>query len=260
MKKLFLAIPILFFSISSFAQNSVQTVDGVKGTGYVGLGDTSKITRVPVKAPQAELPAKFDWADTPGVLPEVRNQGSCGSCWAFAITGAMESALVLQNKSEMLDLSEQHMVSCDKYSYGCNGGFMSSADFVVRNGLTEETSFPYTARNTRCKSGLPVKAKAVKYVLIDKPNTTKIKTALIEKGPLFVTVMAGGSGWSGSTDRVTTCRKRGTTNHMVIITGYDEKGWIMRNSWGKKWGKGGYAHVGFNCDLIGQEAGWVETK
>lgn len=257
MKKLFLAI---LFSTSAFGQNLVETVDGIKGTGYFGLGDKSKITYVPVKAPQAELPAKFDWADTPGVLPEVRNQGSCGSCWAFAITGALESAQVIQKTGPMMDLSEQHMVSCDKYSYGCNGGFMSSADFVVRNGLTDEASFPYTARNSRCKSGLDVKAKAVKYFLIDKPNTTKIKTALIEHGPLFVTVMAGGSGWSGSTDKVTTCRKRGSTNHMVIITGYDEKGWIMRNSWGKKWGKGGYATVGYNCDLIGQEAGWVETK
>lgn len=248
----------ILMSSAAFGQNLVDTVDGAKGTGYIGLGDMSKIEYLPITAQDSELPKTFNWGDIEGVVSEVKNQGSCGSCWAFAIVAALESAEVLQQGKQVRDLSEQHMVSCDRYSYGCNGGFMSSADFLVRTGVTDEPSFPYTARNSRCKSGLDIKSKVTKYLLIEKPNVSKIKTALVNNGPLFVTVMAGGSGWNGSTDKVTSCRKRGTTNHMVLITGYDENGWIIKNSWGKRWGKGGFAHIGFGCDLIGQETGFLD--
>ena len=253
-------ILIVFMVLSSFAhaQTVVETVDGLKGTGYMGLGDLSKISYLPIVVQENAIPENFNWDDIEGVLPPIRNQGSCGSCWAFAIVGAMESASAVQNLESVLNLSEQHMVSCDRESYGCNGGFMSSADFIVRNGVTDEQSFPYTGRNSRCKSGLKIKAKASKYYLIDKPNVDKIKTAIINNGPVFVTVMAGGSGWSGKTDKITSCRKRGTTNHMVILIGWDKSGWIMRNSWEDSWGDKGYSKIGFNCDLIGQEAGFVD--
>lgn len=253
---------LAFLSTTAFAEPIiVLTNDGVKYTGYIGLGDKEKISYATMKTGVQELPETFNWQDVDGVLPEVRNQGNCGSCWAFAIAGALESALVVQGKKDLLNLSEQQMVSCDRQSYGCSGGFMSSADYVVRKGLTDETSFPYVAYNSRCKSGLDIKAKAVKYFLLgtasQKPTKDEIKTALIQYGPLFVTVAAGGSGWSGSSGKVTSCRKRATTNHMVQIVGYDQDGWIFKNSWGKKWGDGGYSHIGYGCDKIAEEAGFV---
>jgi len=255
MRSVLLAILI---SGTAFSQNLVETVDGMKGTGYIGLGDLAKIKYLPITVRDGELPQSFNWADIDGVISEVKDQGNCGSCWAFAIIAALESAEVIQDGKQVGNYSEQHMVSCDRYSYGCNGGFMSSADFLVRSGVTDETGFPYTARNSRCKSGLDIKAKISKYYLIDKPNVSKIKTALVNNGPLFVTVMAGGAGWGGQTERVTSCRKRGTTNHMVLLTGWDEKGWVIKNSWGKKWGKDGFSSIGFGCDLIGQEAGFLD--
>lgn len=256
---------ILFFaflSSQSLAQSFVvDTVDGPKVTGYLGLGDRSKITYQKPAVRDAEIPEAFDWRNIDGVLPPVKDQGNCGSCWAFAIIGALESAEVIQGGKSISNYSEQHMVSCDRYSYGCNGGFMSSADFIVRNGVTDEKSFPYGAANLRCKSGLEVKAKAASYALIGQPNKRptqkEIKTALIQHGPLFVTVIAGGSGWSGATDSVTTCRTRGTTNHMVQIVGYDKTGWWIKNSWGEAWGQNGYAHIKYNCDKIAEEAGFV---
>lgn len=239
----------------------VPTVDGMKHTGYLGIGNQSKISYIDIKSHPGELADSFTWQDATDVLPGVKNQGNCGSCWAFAIAGALESAEVVQGKRELLNLSEQHMVSCDKQSFGCSGGFMSSADFVVREGLTNEVSFPYVGYNARCKTKLDIKAKASKYYLLGsattKPKVDEIKTALIKYGPLFVTVYANGSGWSGATGKVTSCRKRGNTNHMVQIVGYDNDGWIIKNSWGKKWGDGGYAHIGYGCDKIAEEAGVI---
>ena len=254
-----------FISTSVMAENfTVDTVDGPKITGYLGLGDKDKLVYQKPAVKESEIPETFDWRDSEGVLPPVRDQGQCGSCWAFAIIGALESAEMVQAGKQVSDYSEQHMVSCDKYSYGCNGGFMSSADFLIRSGVTDETSFPYKARDLRCKSGLEIKAKATKYALIGepgkKPAQKDIKAALIKNGPLFVTVMAGGSGWNGATENVTTCRTRGNTNHMVQIVGYDRTGYWIKNSWGKLWGKEGYAHIKYGCDKIADEAGFIVVE
>jgi C1A family cysteine protease len=240
---------------------TVQTVDGLKATGYKGVLKKDDMPYKTILVDQKELPETYDYRNQPGILNPVRDQKSCGSCWSFAITATLESAAAKQLGRSLTDLSEQHMVSCDTQSYGCGGGFMDSADFVVRNGLTGEKSFPYTARNTKCKSGLPVVEKATKYYLIGSakkgPTKEQIKTALIQYGPVFVTVEAGSAGWEGSTKEVTSCKKRGVTNHMVVVVGYDKTGWIIRNSWGSAWADKGYAHIGYGCDLVAEEAGFV---
>lgn len=253
----------LLISFPAFAVETVNTVDGLKSTGYLGLGDRTKIKYERI-AQDPVLPESFDWRTVSGVLPPARDQGSCGSCWSFAVTGALEAAEVIQGGRPLLDLSEQHMVSCNAQAYGCSGGFMTSAQFAVKNGLTDEASFPYAARNLRCKAGLVAKAKAASFTLLGSPTkdptVNEIKTALINKGPLFITVMAGGSGWSGSSDTVTSCRKRGGTNHMIILVGYDATGWIIRNSWGENWGDKGYAKIGYGCDLVAEEAGFITVN
>jgi C1A family cysteine protease len=239
----------------------VQTVSGLKATGYRGMWDKNNAPYRPIQTDYRQLPPTFDYRKTPGILNDVRDQGTCGSCWSFSITASLESSVVVQADRPLTDLSEQHMVSCDYKSYGCNGGFMESADFVVRNGLTDEQSFPYYGRPIRCKQGLKTVEKATKYYLLGtqkrEPTKDEIKTALIEYGPVFVSVKAGSLGWEGSSGAVTSCTKNGSANHMVVIVGYDEKGWIIRNSWGPEWADKGYAHIGYGCDLIGQDAGYV---
>jgi C1A family cysteine protease len=239
----------------------VETVGGLKATGYRGIWDKNNAPYRTIETGYRELPTSFDYRTVSGVLNDVRDQGTCGSCWSFSITSVLESSVVVQTPRTLTDLSEQHMVSCDYKSYGCNGGFMESADFVVRNGLTDEQAFPYTGKQVRCKQGLKTLEKAAKYYLIGTktraPTTAEIKTALVEYGPVFVSVKAGGMGWAGTTPKVTSCSKRGTANHMVVIVGYDEKGWIIRNSWGSEWADKGYAHIGYGCDLIGEDAGYV---
>lgn len=258
-----IATIFLFLSSAAFAEETVDTVDGPKATGYLGLGDMATLHYEKIPLGEGDLPESFDWRDVKGVFGPIRNQGSCGSCYAFAITGALEASEVVQTGRPLQDLSEQQIVSCSD-SYGCGGGFMSTAYYAVKPGLTDEASFPYTARNSRCRTNLDIKAKASKYSLLGtprrSPTTTEIKTALINKGPLFITVMAGGSGWNGGGSKVTSCRKRGSTNHMVVLSGYDKNGWIIRNSWGARWGDKGYAHIGYGCDLVAEQAGFVTVE
>lgn len=209
------------------------------------------------------LPKSFDWRKS-GKLVPIKNQGQCGSCWSFAITKSLEMSRIIYGQGETQNLSEQEMVSCESSAYGCSGGFMESAEYVVKKGLTGEADFPYTASNAACKRNLPVRDKAINFVLLGSSNKTPevdaIKSAILRYGSVFVTVAAGGNGWSSSGDSVTGCRNRGT-NHMVNLVGWTaNKEWIMANSWGTGWKQSGYARIPFECDQIAQEAGYIEVE
>lgn len=259
-------IVLCLLSTSAFAEvKTVQTVAGPRATGYLGWPTQEARLKAPYKGIDVSdtwIPRSFSWRNS-WIVPETRNQSSCGSCWSFAITRSLEIAVGLQGFREIPDLAEQQMVSCDSTAYGCSGGYMTSADFAVKYGLTEEKNFPYQAADVRCKSSLPTKEKAISYSLLGsatkEPSIQEMKAAILRYGSVFVTVSAGGSGWSGNADVVTGCRNRGT-NHMVVLVGWDEKNWIMSNSWGKEWGDGGYAKVPYGCDQIGEEAGYIEVE
>jgi hypothetical protein len=193
-----------------------------------------------------------------GYVSSVKNQGSCGSCWSFAITKTLESARLRAGLPE-LDLAEQEMVSCDSHAYGCSGGFMDDADYIVRRGLSLESDYPYTARNSRCKSTIPpVADKAVSWAYIGQqgrsPTVDELKAAINTYGVIFVTVSAGGSDWGGSKVHMTTCRNRGT-NHMVTLVGYNENDeFIIGNSWGTNWAENGFAYAKQGCNGLASEA------
>lgn len=257
----------MLFVQSSVALSAVEMVEMVKtargdrATGYLGLGDHSKLQYFNKELKgSTPLPETFDWR-TSGVVTPVKDQGNCGSCWSFGMTKALESALAIYTSRQGLNLSEQQMVSCVRGdAYGCSGGYMTAASYLVSKGLTSEDKMPYTASNGRCKA-VDVIAKAADYKLLGsanrKPSVDEIKTALIEFGPLFVTVKAGGSGWSGSTGKVTSCRRTSATNHIVTLIAYDKTGFIFRNSWGEDWGDHGDSWIGFGCDGFASEAGAV---
>lgn len=253
------------FATQLFAQETIETVEtvaGVKGTGYLGwkfLENKITAKREPPMAGPSTMPASFDWR-LAGVMSPIKDQRSCGSCWAFGFTASLESVAAIFGDKAGLDLSEQELVSCDYNALGCSGGYMESASYVVEKGQGLEKDFPYIARGSaRCRK-IDNAVKPQSYTLLGtsrrSPTIDEMKQALIEHGPLFVTVAAGGSGWSGATGEVKGCRNRGT-NHIVNIVGYTEDGkWIMRNSWGDTWGDKGYSLIKFGCDKIGEEAGY----
>jgi len=238
----------------------INTVSGIKGTGY--LGRRYDINAIPYdnKAVNADdLPLSFDSREVQA-MPEIRDQGNCGSCWAFAATRALEISLAKSN-GNVLDLSEQEMVSCETSAYKCEGGFMESAKFLLK-GIASEESWPYAAKSLRCKK-LPKAAKAVKMKLLGseekQPTVEQIKSAILNYGSAFVTVAVGNTGWSGATGEI---KGKGcdneATNHMVVVVGWTfEDQWIMGNSWGPEWGNKGHALIKFGCANIGEEAGYV---
>ena len=211
----------------------------------------------------ATLPAKFDWEET--VKTPVRDQKSCGSCWAFATTQTLENAVKRMDGKD-IDFSEQQIVSCAKEFYGCGGGWYAG-DYIVKNGQAEESLFPYSASNASCKSGLPASAKPIRWAFAGganrAPTNDEIKTAIQTFGVVSVTVSAS-SGWGVDANGVLKGCGSGRTNHMVAVTGWDDSinggSWKMKNSWGSGWGNKGYAWVKYGCYRIAEEAAYVVLR
>jgi len=199
--------------------------------------------------PRAPLFAEsFDWRDHNGVT-SVKNQGSCGSCWAFSATGVIESKILI-DEGKTVDLSEQHLVSrcCDAGT--CGGGWPDEALKYSRDvGIPDEACYPYEARTTNCETcenwdSIGWKIKDVVYIA---PTTDSYKFALKEYGPLSV-VISVPEDWfyyRGGKYEPTYSGKLGWANHAVVLVGWDDTdgAWIVKNSWGKGWGNEGYAMV-----------------
>jgi len=177
------------------------------------------------------LGADVDWS-TAGKVSPVKNQGQCGSCWAFSATGAIESAFRLADGNNQVLVSEQQLVDCSR-SYGnqgCNGGWMDSAfQYVIDHGLTDSTSYPYTARDGNCK--IDSGANKIRG-FTDVPGCDNLMNALSAR-PVAVAVDA--SVWSGYRSGVlSNC---GTAvNHGVLLVGASDGFWKIKNSWGASWG------------------------
>ena len=115
------------------------------------------------QAPTDNLPASVDWSQK-GAVTGVKNQGSCGSCWAFSATGSLEGVYFNQNK-QLISFSEQQLVDCSKAygNEGCNGGDMPWAFwYVIDNGITTEDKYSYTAKTQTCKYDSKMKVWQIK--------------------------------------------------------------------------------------------------
>lgn len=220
------------------------------------------------------LPDSFDLR-TLGVVPEIRNQGQCGSCWSFSKTGSLESALMGQGIT--LDLAEQDLVSNDKSQYGCQGGLLTGFKYQISHGQVLEKDCAYTSGRTgsngSCKSPVEkVAAKGVSFQYIGTadrgPTEKELKCALYTyKTVPWITVGASGAWGNGPASEKTVfnkCRNTGT-NHAVGVVGWfkDAAGktaFIMKNSWGTGWGDKGYMSLPLGCDHFGEEVAFIEVE
>ena len=213
-----------------------------------------------------DLPSSFDWRDVDGVdwMTPVRNQGGCGSCWAFSAVGAVEAMHNIYWDDPDLDhdLSEQMLVSddgecCDECG-NCGGGWPSTALGYMYCGIVDETCFPYTAHGST-----PCSDKCTDWqdrlVYIDGKDTDipsdadSLKVAIVREGPLSVCIF-GDAYWDGDIMR---CDGSARISHAIVATGYDDAGgyWICKNSWGSGWHGDGYFKVGYGeCRIEGSAA------
>jgi len=219
-------------------------------------------------AEDADLPKSFDLRPL-GLVEEVRDQGNCGSCWAFSKTGSLVSALL--GKGIKLDLAPQHLVSCDQEQYGCGGGFLSDFGFQIHNGQGLEKDFPYTASDSRCRNVSPA-AKGVSFKYIGSPERGPTDKELMYALVTYKTVpwitVGATNAWGNppKSEMVAYSRcGRSQTNHAVGVVGYwtDANGkvnFIMKNSWGKSWGDKGYMSLPLGCNSFGEEAAFIEVE
>jgi C1A family cysteine protease len=196
------------------------------------------------------LPSSVDWTSLGAVTP-VKNQGQCGSCWAFSTTGSVESAWFIKNGT-LVSLSEQQLVDCSaaEGNQGCNGGLMDYGfQYIIDNkGLTTEAAYPYTATDGVCvKSGLPFGATIKSFKDVPTNSETALMTALVQQ-PVSVAVEADQDVFQLYGGGVMT-KKCGTNlDHGVLAVGYgtlnNQDYWLVKNSWGADWGQKGYIMLG----------------
>lgn len=215
------------------------------------------------------LPAFFDWRNNGGDwLTPVKNQGQCGSCWAFASVGAHESQIdIKSNDSETNeDLAEQYLVSDCFPSSNCGGLSLSNIsalfNFHRDNGIVEEECDPYQAINSICSPECVEPLWNIKSWYAVTENIADIKTALINEGPLWVGIYMSSSF---DENNIMRCNKFGdrSINHAVVVVGYNDIGqyWIVRNSWGADWGfeGDGYFKVGYGeCNIDSYTYGYQD--
>lgn len=194
--------------------------------------------------------ASVDWRGT-AVTP-VKNQASCGSCWAFSTTGSVEGAWQIAGNG-LVSLSEEQLVQCDtRHDSGCQGGLMDYAFEYIKEagGITSEAAYPYTSgsgNRGRCKSPIPAAVATVSsFEDVTANNVLQLQAALTI-GPVSVAVEADQSAWQSYRSGVMDSESCGTQlDHGVLAVGFNsaESYWIVKNSWGTTWGEAGFIRLG----------------
>jgi C1A family cysteine protease len=193
-----------------------------------------------------------DWRSKDAIT-KVKDQGRCGSCWAFSAVESMESEAFLSKKYKLFELSTQQVTACDKGSNGCNGGNPTTAfaDTKKRGGIETEADYPYTAgggSTGTCKfeaSKITVKG-FTGSVTLSKGEASMMKG--LQERPFSICHDTG--GWQNYKSGImTSCSSGG--GHCTQAVGYASSGdyWIIKNSWATKWGNSGYLYLKRGKDL-----------
>ena len=213
------------------------------------------------------LPTSFNWCDNNGCTP-VKNQGNCGSCWAFGTVGPLESNIKIKDGLTK-DLAEQYLVSCNTDGWGCNGGWWAHDyhQWKIPSGEPDagavyEADFPYTASDSPCNPPHPHLEKITSWAYVGSSNgvppTADIKQAIYDHGPVSAAVCVGTAfqNYSGGIFQTNECTQ---VNHAIVLVGWNDTDgyWILRNSWGTSWGESGYMRIKYGTSAVGYAASYV---
>ncbi|KAM7503362.1 hypothetical protein LguiB_002266 [Lonicera macranthoides] len=218
---------------------------------YLGFGGRSNVT-ANVNTTKNEykledLPSEVDWREKGAVTP-IKDQGACGSCWAFSAVAAVEGIHQIKT-GKIISLSEQELVDCDVQgeNKGCKGGLMEDAfQFIIKTGgLTTESDYPYLGRDAQCDDS-KLKNHVVNitgYNLVPENDENSLQ-ATVATQPVSVAIDAGGFSFQFYLSGVFSGYCGTDLNHGVTVVGYGtelgEKYWLVKNSWGMDWGEDGY--------------------
>lgn len=204
-----------------------------------------------------DLPVSLDWRKK-GAVTSVKDQGQCGSCWAFSSTAATEGAWAIAT-GNLLDLSEQELVDCasgfNYGSHGCSGGQMDGGfKFVIENGLCAALDYPYvsgttktegTCQSKKCESAIKMSASSCSDVT---PNDEVLLKFAVAQQPVAIAIEADTRYFQFYAGGILDSAECGTKlDHGVLIAGYGEengkKYWLVKNSWSTSWGEEGYVKI-----------------
>ena len=219
---------------------------------------------------RATLPTSWNWCDQGGCTP-VKDQGSCGSCWAFGTVGPLESNILIQEVLEE-DLAEQYLLSCNTDGWDCSGGWWAHdyhewkySSPETEAGAVPEDEFPYVAYDSPCGGPYshPYKIDDWAYIGNDSsvPSVDAIKQAILDYGPVSVGIYVG-RAFQAYTGGIFNTSETGVVNHAVVLVGWDDTQgtdgvWFLRNSWSSTWGESGYMRIEYGTSQVGYSANYV---
>jgi KDEL-tailed cysteine endopeptidase len=193
-----------------------------------------------------EIPSSIDWR-TKGAVNYVKDQGNCGSCWAFSAIGAIESIWKISGHP-LVSLSEQQLMDCSYANFGCYGGWTDDAfDYIIKNeGVANQTVYPYKAKNGSCDKtkAKQITARITGYKYVTSRNETALLAAIANQ-PVAVYVEA--DYWFFYFGGIVNRNCNTNLNHGVLVVGYNTTSsipyYIVKNSWGTDWGRSGYIKI-----------------
>jgi len=193
-----------------------------------------------------------------GYYTAIKNQGSCGSCWAFGTIAAFEANL--KKNGINTDLSEQWLVSCNTDGWGCNGGFMAES-YMLDPGAVLESCYPYTATDSTCYTGCPFVYQASSAGRTGD-DVASIKWAIVNYGAVAAAVYVNTAFQAYVSGTFNGCADR-SCNHAISLCGWDDsKGtngaWLLKNSWGTGWGENGFMWIEYDCSNVGYASTYIE--
>jgi len=226
-------------------------------TGYDEAFDDNDNAELAIFDERNSVPASVDNREK-GLVTNVKNQKSCGSCWAFAAIGTLEGVWAKKKgKENLVRLSEQNLVDCDKGDGGCGGGGISSALTWIHNhhGIEKNSDYPYTGHNQKCKFNQTLAAAHLSKVRkVGSKNEGMLKRAVALKGPIAISLHVNKKmkSYHSGVFNDPSCSKT-SPNHAVLVVGYkgDPSHWIIKNSWGISWGVKGYINIKAGNNVCG---------